>query len=124
MLRIRLGNAYNIACAEGFAACARSFGHATLIPAEQQEGQMAKDQNGNAKGGGGGERTPRFRFLRGLIVGLLIGLATGWWFRPPATFDDFRQTTSERLGAASGPAKQDLADALEKWAEELREQPD
>lgn len=66
---------------------------------------------------------PRFRFLRGLLLGTLIGVGIGWFVRPPSSFplDDLRAATEEKLGRAGGKAREQLAKFAEDWARKLRE---
>jgi hypothetical protein len=66
---------------------------------------------------------PRFRFFRGLILGLLIGVVVGWFVRPPSSFklDELRDASEEKLGRAGVKARKELANFAEDWARKLRE---
>jgi gas vesicle protein len=68
---------------------------------------------------------PRFRFFRGLILGLLIGVVAGWFVRPPTSFklDELRDASEEKLGRAGVKARKELANFAEDWARKLREAP-
>jgi gas vesicle protein len=70
-----------------------------------------------------GPSVPRFRFLRGLILGMLIGIAVGWFVRPPSSFklDELRDATEKKLDRAGVKARKELAKFAEDWARKLRE---
>lgn len=71
-------------------------------------------------------RRTRFPFTRGLVVGLVVGVAVGWWFRPPSSFrvDELRAATEAKFDGASDVAREELADFAENLAKRLRESPE
>lgn len=62
-------------------------------------------------------------FLLGLLLGLLAGVALGWWFRPPESFplEDLKRATETNLEQASSESREKLADWVESMADSLRQ---
>ncbi len=65
----------------------------------------------------------RLPYLNGFIVGVIIGIALGWWFKPPAVIpvEDFKKATERRFNNAKDYSREELADFAEELAKKLRE---
>ncbi len=70
------------------------------------------------------ESTPRkgHPFLLGLLLGLIAGVAAGWFFRPPESFaiEDLRRASEKRFLEAKDQSRQALAEYAEQLANKLR----
>ena len=79
---------------------------------------MATDKNSTGSRG-----SP---FLRGWIIGMLMGVVLGWWFRPPSSFpiEDLKAATEKKFTSASKQGKKELAQFAEELARKLRQSVD
>lgn len=70
-----------------------------------------------AKSGGKGHP-----FLWGIVLGLIIGIFTGWMVQPPESFhiDRVRKNTGDGLVKAKDASREKLADGAESLAKQLR----
>ena len=62
-------------------------------------------------------------FLRGWIIGMLIGILLGWWFRPPSSFpiEDLKRATEKKFTKAKKQGRAELMTTLleasfKQWA--------
>ena len=62
-------------------------------------------------------------YFNGFIVGIILGIILGWWFRPPAVIpvEDFKKATEKRFNNAKNYSREELADFAEELARKLRE---
>ena len=62
------------------------------------------------------------RLVFGLMVGLFIGFALGWWFRPPSSFplEDLKRAIEKKFVTATDVAREQLADFADDLAYRLR----
>lgn len=79
----------------------------------------AKSDNAESKKSGG-----KFKvFLIGALIGLTVGVVTGWMIRPPESFqaDELRVATEKKFLEAKEGSREKLADFAQSLANRLRE---
>ena len=62
-------------------------------------------------------------FLSGCVLGIILGIFLGWWFRPPPSLpiDELKKATEEKFIDAKEYSREELIDLLEDVTKKLRE---
>ena len=86
-----------------------------------KENDPPKKSKGDTDKKSGGKVTV---FLIGGIIGLIIGVVTGWMIRPPESFkaEELRAATEKKFLEAKDGSREKLADFAEDLAQRLRKE--